>query len=227
VASLSGALLFNGKPLRNASGYDPNRVVYSGSSLPPGSAEIETMMANLRNAYSGSDIRANQNIAAVISANTGTLATLGSSIIAAQLGGNAAGTVSSTNPSAPSGCSASAYSGMTVTALGHGESLAVSKAIANGTGSVTASCANGSLSYGSLSTACAADYVSDAIWSCTLGTCSGTAPVNSQVNGNQGTAAWAYSTTAGVCKFVCQAGYYWNGSNACVAAEVGNYVVTA
>ena len=56
------------------------------------------MMANLRNAYSGSDIRANQNIAAVISANTGTLATLGSSIIAAQLGGNAAGTVSSTNP---------------------------------------------------------------------------------------------------------------------------------
>jgi hypothetical protein len=46
-------------------------------------------MAALQKAYSGSDIKSNQNIAAVIAADTGTLLTLGSSVVMAQLGGKA------------------------------------------------------------------------------------------------------------------------------------------
>lgn len=52
--TLSGTLLFSGKPLKSASTFNPNIVVYSGSSLPTSdtAGAIATMMTSLKSAYS-------------------------------------------------------------------------------------------------------------------------------------------------------------------------------
>lgn len=52
--SLSGSLLFHGKPLKSASSYNPSTVVFSGAQLPTSdtSGAISTMMNNLKTAYS-------------------------------------------------------------------------------------------------------------------------------------------------------------------------------
>ncbi len=95
VSSLSGTLQFSGKPLVRASSFNPGTVVFTGSSLPVSDAngEITAMVNNLRNAYSGSDlISANQAVGTVMSAtDTGSLVSLGTSIISAQLGGSPSG----------------------------------------------------------------------------------------------------------------------------------------
>jgi prepilin-type N-terminal cleavage/methylation domain-containing protein len=58
LASLSGSLLFNGKALRGASGFSPDRVVFTGaktaanpSGLPSSTAEMNAMMTALQAAY--------------------------------------------------------------------------------------------------------------------------------------------------------------------------------
>ncbi|MDD5197883.1 MAG: glycine-rich protein [Candidatus Gracilibacteria bacterium] len=123
-------------------------------------------------------------------------------------------------------CTATTYSGATITALNHTISQNFTKSITNGTGDVTATCTNGSITYGSINTICASNYVASGVWNCALDNCTGTAPANSQTNGTQGTASWTYDTVPGTCHFQCQAGYYWN-STACIASEIGYFVATA
>ena len=125
-------------------------------------------------------------------------------------------------------CTETTYSGATITALTHSQSANFTKPIMNGTGDVTATCTNGIVSYGSINTVCTpTNYVPSGAWNCVLDNCTGSAPLNSQQNGTQafGT-AWAYSTASGLCKFQCQAGYYWNNTD-CIVAAAGNYVATA
>ncbi len=224
IASLSGTLLFHGKALLNPNSFNPSVVVYSGGTLPANDTDITNMVTALQNVYSGANIGSNQNITTLLNTTGSTaLISYGATIVKTQLGGS---TVISSS-SASVGCTAATWSGITIASLGHGASATYGTPITNGTGNVTASCSNGTLSYGSVSTACDSNYVASGIWACALDSCTGAAPPNSQVNGPQGTAAWGYSTTEGVCKFQCQAGYYWNGSNACVAASAGFAVASA
>jgi hypothetical protein len=93
IASLSGTLQFNGKALRGASTFNPGQVVFSGSKtagnpsgLPASASEITDMMVALRGSYSTSDIRSNQNIAALVATSTGSLTEFGRSMLTSQLG---------------------------------------------------------------------------------------------------------------------------------------------
>lgn len=59
TSSLSGALLFHGKALKNSNSFNPNTVVFSGSKVNPGdtglpanTTDIASMMSNLQAAYS-------------------------------------------------------------------------------------------------------------------------------------------------------------------------------
>lgn len=82
--------MFHGKTLKNASYFNPKTVVYSGSTLPLSdtSGQIAGMMNLLKGAYSGSDIASNSSINSLLTtSSTGSLVTLGSSIISSQLGG--------------------------------------------------------------------------------------------------------------------------------------------
>jgi len=91
---------------------------------------------------------------------------------------------------------------------------------------VNVNCSNGTFSYG-INTSCSTNYVPNGVWSCILDSCSGTLPSSATLNGTQGTAAWQYSTTAGLCKYFCQAGYYGDGTptSTCTAAGTGTYVL--
>ena len=98
IGTLSGSLLFNGKPLRGASAFPPGAVVHSGaktvsnpSGLPASAADLNAMVAALQAAYSGSDIRSNQNIATLMNTSSGSFASFGTSLVSAQLGGSAGG----------------------------------------------------------------------------------------------------------------------------------------
>jgi hypothetical protein len=87
MSSLSGTLLFNGKPLASASAYDPNKPVACGDTLPISDLAITTMITNLKTAYSGSDIASNANIANLLSTTGSTnVKSLGSAILLNQLG---------------------------------------------------------------------------------------------------------------------------------------------
>lgn len=94
--ALSGTLLFNGKPLVNASGYNPNArtnsgVVFSGTGGLPANdvaGQITAIMTALKSAYSGSDVASNSNVAGLLSATgTGAIQSLGTAIVSNQLGG--------------------------------------------------------------------------------------------------------------------------------------------
>jgi uncharacterized membrane protein len=94
--ALSGTLLFNGKPLLNASTYNPNArtnsgVVFTSTAGLPGSdasGQITAMVTALKSAYAGSDVASNSNVASLLSA-TGTTAVqnLGTAIVSNQLSG--------------------------------------------------------------------------------------------------------------------------------------------
>ncbi len=87
--SLSGKLLFNGKPLKAASGFNPNQVVYSGGSLPSTDTEMENIVNKLKAVYENSDIRDSSSLAGLLSVtgSTTNLVAFGSSIVKNQLGG--------------------------------------------------------------------------------------------------------------------------------------------
>ncbi len=125
-----------------------------------------------------------------------------------------------------SNCLATTYSWITISALNHSISQAYSTWITNWTWDVTATCNNWIVSYGSINTNCNTDYVSSWVWNCILDTCSWTMPTYAQINWTQWTATWSHSTTSWVCKFVCQAWYYWNWTD-CVAASAGYYVASS
>lgn len=90
-SSLSGTLLFNGKPLQGASTFNPNTVVYSGTGLPASDAsgQLATLVNNLKTAYSGSDLtNSNPAVSSLLSATGSTaLTTLGNAIVVGQLNG--------------------------------------------------------------------------------------------------------------------------------------------
>jgi hypothetical protein len=58
------------------------------SGLPSGTSEMNAMMAALQAAYTGSDIKSNQNVATLMNVASGSFATFGTSVVSAQLGGN-------------------------------------------------------------------------------------------------------------------------------------------
>lgn len=71
--TLSGTLLFTGKSLKKASGYNPNSVIFCGATLPTNdtSGQITSMMTSLKTAYSGSDLAGfHSNIATLLSTNS-------------------------------------------------------------------------------------------------------------------------------------------------------------
>lgn len=123
-------------------------------------------------------------------------------------------------------CTASTYSWITINPINHSLSQNFSKTITYWTWDVTAICTNAVLSYWSINTTCSTNYVPSWTWNCVLDTCSWILPANSQLNWTQWTATWGYSTTAWLCKFVCQAGYYWNWAS-CLPASAGYYVASA
>ncbi len=89
--TLSGTLLFNGKPLIYATKYNPNAQTNSGvvATITPGDSFSGTeIITNLKAAYSSSDLTSNSSIASLI-ATTDPQAeeSLGTAIIANQLGG--------------------------------------------------------------------------------------------------------------------------------------------
>jgi hypothetical protein len=86
VTSLSGTLLFYGKPLKNGGSFVPGAVVFSGARLPASSTEIALMMTNLKAAYSGTDIATERSVATVLAADASTLSSLGTSLVTNQLG---------------------------------------------------------------------------------------------------------------------------------------------
>ena len=141
--ALSGTLLFNGKPLVNASSYNPNAransgVVFSGTGgLPASDADgrITAMVTALKSAYSGSDGISNTNVASLLSATgTGAVQSFGTAIVSNQLGGKAttSGGSGTPTPMAPAYASATTYApsqqfsyggtNVTVTAAGIGTS---------------------------------------------------------------------------------------------------------
>jgi hypothetical protein len=94
--ALSGTLLFNGKPLLNASAYNPNAransgVVFSGNGGLPGSdanGQLTDLVAKLKLAYAGSDVASSSNVASLLSATgTGAMQSLGTAMVSNQLGG--------------------------------------------------------------------------------------------------------------------------------------------
>ena len=94
--ALSGTLLFNGKTLRNASSFNPNQVVFSGSKtvtnpsgLPNTSSGITDMVSALKALYGSSDIQNHQNVSTLINTSTGGLVAFGTNMISAQFGGGA------------------------------------------------------------------------------------------------------------------------------------------
>lgn len=102
--------MFNGKTLKNASSFNPKTVVYSGSTLPTSdtSSQIAGMMNLLKGAYSGSDIASNASINSLLTtSSTGSLVSLGSSIISGQLGGT---TTNSDNTGGGTACTTGTYS---------------------------------------------------------------------------------------------------------------------
>jgi len=205
-------------------------LVYSSGSLPSTSIERQTFATALANAYSGTTLATQTNIQPFITALTDTnsgilLVNLGESAITNWLGG---GLVLLSSTSIPAtNCTTTTYSGVTITALISSTSQNFTKSIAYGTGDVTATCFNGIVAYESINTTCDINYVTSGAWNCIADSCTGSAPTNSQLNGTQWTASWNYSTTSGLCKFQCQAGYYWNGIDTCIVAAAGNYVATA
>jgi hypothetical protein len=66
-------------------------VIYSSGALPSTDTEKTLFASGLANAYSGTSLASQSNIASFISAlgNTGTLASLGGGLLSASLGGNA------------------------------------------------------------------------------------------------------------------------------------------
>ena len=74
--TLSGTLLFSGKNLRKASNFNPNISVYCGASLPTNntSGSLITMMTDLKNAYSGSDVSGISNNVNTLLNTSGTSA---------------------------------------------------------------------------------------------------------------------------------------------------------
>jgi hypothetical protein len=109
--ALSGTLVFNGKALKSASSFNPNSVVFTGSKtqsnpsgLPSSSTDMLSMMVAMRNAYSTSDIRGNQNIAALVATtDSGALLNFATSVVVAQFGGSVGTSSSGTGPTSQSG----------------------------------------------------------------------------------------------------------------------------
>ncbi|MDD2745378.1 MAG: prepilin-type N-terminal cleavage/methylation domain-containing protein [Candidatus Gracilibacteria bacterium] len=113
--ALSGTLLFNGKPLVNASSYNPNMVtnsgvVYSSTGGALGTDLATTLVTNLQAAYQGSDIANNSNIASLLSITGSTvIQNYGVNIVNTQLGGNLSGGGSSGNNGTTSTCTSWTY----------------------------------------------------------------------------------------------------------------------
>ncbi|MDD2745312.1 MAG: glycine rich domain-containing protein, partial [Candidatus Gracilibacteria bacterium] len=100
--SLSGTLLFHGRTLKNASAFNPNLTpVFSGTGgVPSTTTEITDMMIALRNIYTTGtiDVRSNTNITSLIATtNTGSLTTLGISLVKNELGGSGMSTNTNNN----------------------------------------------------------------------------------------------------------------------------------
>ncbi|MDD2745404.1 MAG: prepilin-type N-terminal cleavage/methylation domain-containing protein [Candidatus Gracilibacteria bacterium] len=89
---LSGALLFNGKNLKNASTFNPISVVYGKAGDPSTSTEALNIAIALQSAYSGANnIASNQAIATLLATPTAELASLAKTIVNNQLGGDSKG----------------------------------------------------------------------------------------------------------------------------------------
>lgn len=90
--ALTGTLVFNGKKLTGASSFNPNIVVYSGSTLPKDASAaqfnaVATSIATaLKTAYTGTDVASNSAVATLIATPAGSLGTFGGSILTGQLG---------------------------------------------------------------------------------------------------------------------------------------------
>lgn len=227
ISSLSGTLLFNGKPLVNASSYNPVSVVYSGAALPTNdtSGQITAMMNNLKNAYSGSDLSGIANVSTLLSTSGSTaLVNLGSTTVISQLGG----TASAPPPPSVTNAVCGAANGTTVGVIPPISPL--SNVCATGTlsGSVTGS---GPWNWTCNSTNGGSSANCSALSNFVSGACTGL-PGNaayynsttsySLVAAANGTtlvatsAGYSASPTANTCQYKCGSGYGWNGSS-CVA----------
>lgn len=112
------------------------------------------------------------------------------------------------------GCAATTASGYSVPALPSGQSASVSKIIANGTVSATASCLFGTVSILSEAASCSGGYVPSSGPSCVADACGGTVPANASSTATSQSVGsnWQYSATPGQCTFACSAGFTWDGS---------------
>lgn len=105
-------------------------------------------------------------------------------------------------------CSLTTFNWYTITPLSHLQSWVFEKNTpTNWKTQVTATCNDKSLSYWWESILCNTNYVKDWSNNCILDTCTWLAPAFSQINWTQWTSSWSYSTTAWVCKFICQNWY--------------------
>lgn len=95
--TLSGKLLFNGKSSTAASLFNPNKPVYCNASLPGDTTAVNTMMGNLKTAYSGSDIAQLPAIQSLLMTSGTPLTDLGSSLVN-KLGGTVVATTSTGYP---------------------------------------------------------------------------------------------------------------------------------
>lgn len=119
---LSGMLLLHGKSNTTGISFNPNAVVFSGTSLPKDDtgSGISNMMSALKSTYSASPDTTNLTaLQSIITASTGSYANIGSNIITGNLGGTANAsptiTVMSNNPTTLSLSPSTAQSNMNVT----------------------------------------------------------------------------------------------------------------
>jgi hypothetical protein len=153
VLSLSGSILVNNKTNSGGIAFAPS-VVYSGASLPTNDTTlaITNMTTAIQNAYSGSVVASDPLVQKIITASDpSSIITAGSALIT-NIGGTPV-----TSSQTYASCTATSYSGYTITALSHGTPQTFTKtgATSNGinTFSLPVNCANGTLSYGTESTA--------------------------------------------------------------------------